>query len=117
MVTSFPRVVEKRRQAVAQNRERVVPRAKRGSPVVGERVRALRRAREIGLPLRDDQALLLERTQCAIHVSDIDALLPEQLGQSLEQLVTVRRALREKAEDSGLAESLDPRADSPAAVR
>ena len=55
-----------------------------------------------------DQALLLEAPQHAVEVADVDALLADQLGQALEQVVAVRRALAQEQQERGDLEALDP---------
>jgi len=116
MVTSFLCVIEKRGQAVAQLRERDEPGAQQLVTLVGERVRALRRAREIAAPLGGDETLVFERPQGPVQVPDVDALLARQLGQSLDELVPMCGTRSEQREKGGLAEALDPCPDLPAAL-
>ena len=54
-----------------------------------------------------------ERTQHAVEIAHVDSPLARELGELLEQLVPVRRALRQKEEERRLAEALDTRAHRP----
>src|SRR5437867_7426308 len=117
MVTSLLRVVEKSRQAVSKLLEGAQPGVENRATLVREGVRPLRRAGQIAAPLGRNEPLVLERPQRAVDVADVDALVADELGQALEELVPVRRPVREESEECGLAEALDPRADFPAPVR
>jgi len=91
MVTSSPSVVEKCRQAITQSSEGVEPRLKHYSALLGQRVRALGRTWKIRLPLRFDESLVLERPKGAVHVADVDPILTDEPGQSLEKLISMGR--------------------------
>jgi hypothetical protein len=110
-------MVEERGQLVSERADRVEPRGEGAPALVSEGVRALRRPGEVGAPLGDDEPLLLERAKRAVDVPDVDALVAQQLREALEQLVAVRRPVREEKEQSELAEALDPGAHVPAALR
>src|SRR5581483_2901471 len=84
---------------------------------VGERVRALGRAGQVGAPLRVDDAVLFERPHDPVEIPDVDALLTDQLRQPVEQLVAVPGAFAQHEQDRRLDEPLDARADRPLARR
>jgi hypothetical protein len=117
MVTSFLCLFEKGRQAVAKLLQRAEPRVENRSPLVGEGVRPLRGPWKVSSPLGDDEPLVLERSERPVDVADVDTIVAGELGEPLEELVPMGRAVRDEHEKSGLAEALDARANLPASVR
>ena len=113
MVTSLPCEIEECAQPVAKLIERGVPRREQVVTLGCQRVRALRRAGEVRAPLGGDDAVVLEQAQRPVQVSDVDTILAGELGQALDELVTVRRSCREQRQEGGLAEALDARAYLP----
>src|SRR4051812_41923343 len=87
--------------------ERVGPAAEERPAGLREPIRAPRRARQLRVPLRLDDPVLLERAEEAVEVADVDPLVAEELRELLDQLVAVARALREQEEDSRLDEPFD----------
>ncbi len=55
-----------------------------------------------------DESLLLEPAQDAVEVADVDALVAHELGEALEQVVAVGRALAQEQEERGDLKALDP---------
>ena len=102
--------------AVARVGERGGPAVEGGAAVRGDLVGALRRPGHGLVPLAGDEALLLERAQDAVEVADVDALVAGQLGQPLEQVVAVGRALAQEQEERGDLEALDAAAAPAPAV-
>jgi hypothetical protein len=116
MVTSLPGSYEKVIQFVAKLLDRIEPRGEHRVTVIRQRVGALRRPREIGLPLRRDEPLVLEGAQCPVQVPDIDAIIARELGETLEEFIAVRRPIGQQDEERRLAEALDARPHLPAPV-
>jgi hypothetical protein len=105
MVTSL---LEKLGETVAQLLDGKEPRGKHLVPLVGQRVGALRRARQLSAPLRGDESFLLERPQLPVEVPDVDPVLAGKLGQPFDELVAMRRPAREQEKERRLAEALHP---------
>ena len=82
MVTSFVDSFEQGVDPVAGLVQPLAPALERAAAVVGDLVRTLRRPRQVVAPLRRDEPALLERTQSAVDVADVDAVGAEQAGSS-----------------------------------
>src|SRR5439155_11853312 len=108
--------MEEERDAVPQRLEGYEPRVECSPAVRGELVRSLRGARKVGAPLGPDEAVLLECPERPVHVSDVDALVDEKCRKSLEELVSMSRAIRQESEKRRLTEPLDPRPHLPRPV-
>src|SRR5262249_5824684 len=51
--------------------------------------------------------LVLERAQRSVQVPDVDPVVTGELGETLEELVAVRRPIGQQYEEGWLAEALD----------
>ena len=91
-------------------------RSRAARPSACDLVGALRRPRDGLVPLAGDVALLLERAQDAVEVADVHALVAGHLGQPLEQVVPVGRALPQEQEERGDLKALDAAAAAATAV-
>ena len=116
MVTSFPSTIEERGEPVSELLERAEPGREHLAAVLGQRVRPLRRPRQLGAPLGGDDSVLLERTERSVEVPDVDAVVSGELRKQLEELVAVGRPVGEQEEERRLAETLDAGADLPGAA-
>src|SRR5215213_5804497 len=76
-------------------------------------VHALRRAGLVRVPLGRDQSVLLECAQYPVEASELRAFARNQLGCTVDELIAVRRLLREQEEQSRLEEPLHATADVP----
>ena len=113
MVTSFPSTIEETGETVSELLERAEPGREHLAAVVGQRVRPLRRSRQLGAPLGGDDPVLLQRTERPVEISHIDAIVSGERRQQLEELVAVRGPIGEQEEERRLAETLDAGADLP----
>src|SRR4051794_2256823 len=76
--------------------------------MLGEGVGALAVA-----PFGGDEPLLFEGAEQAVEVAHLDPRFSGQLGEPLEELGPVRRALAEEKQQSRLGKALDAREDPP----
>jgi hypothetical protein len=116
MVTSLPGSVDEHVQLAAQLLEGGDPQRKNCLALGCQGVGALRGTGQVTAPLGRDEPFVLQRTQLPIDVSDVDAFLTDEPGQTLEELVAMGRAVREEDEETRLAEALDARPHLPGAV-
>ena len=99
--------LEKAVDPVAGLGERGSPPFERLAAALGQLIRALGGAGQGVVPLAPNEALLLERSQDAVEIADIDPLLADQLGQAVEQVVPVGRALAKEQQERRHLEALD----------
>src|SRR3954451_16221088 len=111
MSPPFLVTLEKAVGALARRTQRLGPLVEERAAVLGEGVGALAVA-----PFGGDEPLLFECAEQAVEVAHLDARLAGQLGEPLEELVPVRRALAEQKEQRRLGEALDAREDPPVAA-
>ena len=88
--------------------QRASPLVEERAPLVRQLVDPLARAGRLVVPLGADDPVGLEQAEEAVEVAHVDALAG-QLGELLEQLVAVHRALAEEQQNGRLGEALDPR--------
>src|SRR6266498_385047 len=105
--------VEKACDRALRAAECLRPAIEQPAALVGELVGSLRRARQVGAPLRADEPLLLQRPQEPVEVADVDAPLDAKLRDPLQQLVPVQRPLTQEQQQGGFDESLDARPNVP----
>jgi len=115
MVTSLLVPIEEGRDELLIRAQGLGPAVEQAPAFLGERVDPLGGSGRVVAPLGGDDSVLLEGAQDAVEVAHVDPRLARQLGDLLEQLVPVRRALREQLEESRLPEPLDARAHGPLA--
>src|SRR6185437_12636443 len=77
----------------ARTAEGAGPFVEEAPALLGQLVRALRRAGLTRLPARGDEAVLLERPEDPVEVAHVDTRLAGQGRQRFEELVTVGGAL------------------------
>jgi hypothetical protein len=110
-------VLEKNGQTVSKSFEGIEPRDEHRSPLAREGVRALGGPGKVGTPLGHDELFFFEAAESAVHVADVDPLLPGEGRKAIEQLVAVCRPVREEEQQRGLSETLDAGAHFPGSVR
>src|SRR4051812_13848997 len=108
MSPPFLVTLEKAVGALARRTQRLGPLVEERAAVLGEGVGALAVA-----PFGSDEPLLFERAEQAVQVAHLDPRFAGQLGEPLEELGPVRRALAEEKQQSRLGKALDPREDAP----
>src|SRR5215210_3574859 len=76
-------------------------------------VHALRGARLVGVPLRADEPVLLERAQHPVEAAELRPLAGNELRRAVDELVAVRRLFGEEQEERRLEEAFHASADVP----
>ena len=109
MTLSFEKAVD----AGAGVRERGGPALERLAAFVGQLVRALGGAGKALVPLARDEPLLLERTQDAVEVANVDAFLSDHGRKPFEQVVAVSGAFAQEEQNRRDLKALDPTAPAP----
>jgi hypothetical protein len=115
MVTSLLVPFEERRDELLVRAQRVGPAIQQAPALLGELVDPLARPGRVVAPLGGDDAVLLERAQDAVEVAHVDPPLAGQLLELLQEVVAVRRLLRQQEQERRLAEALDAGSDGPLA--
>src|ERR1051325_8463539 len=105
--------VEEARDGFLRAPQCLGPAIEQATPLVGELVGPLGRARNVGTPLGADEPFLLEGAQEPVEVADVDAALHSHLGKSLEQLVAMEGPLPQQQEQRRFDEALDAGGDVP----
>src|SRR5204863_882408 len=95
--------------------QRLGPAVEQAPAFGGQLVGALGRPGEVGAPLGADDTFGLERAEEAVEVADVDAPLPHDLREPLDQLVTVQRPLTQEQQERRLDEALHASANVPVA--
>src|SRR3954454_20572770 len=111
MSPPFLVTLEKAVGALARRTQRLGPLVEERAAVLGEGVGALAVA-----PFGGDEPLLFECAEQAVEVAHLDARLAGQLGEPLEELVPVCRALAQEKEQRRLCEPLDAAKAPPVPV-
>src|SRR3954452_1981120 len=94
--------LEKTVGAFTRRAQRLGPLVEERAAVLGEGVGAL----AVG-PFGGDEPLLFERAEQAVEIAHLDARLAGQLGEPLEELVPVCRALAQEEQQRSLCDPLD----------
>src|SRR3954467_5894914 len=111
MSPPFLVTLEKTVGAFTRRAQRLGPLFEERAAMLGEGVGALAIA-----PFGGDEPLLFERAEQAVEIAHLDARLAGQLGEPLEELVPVCRALAQEKEQRRLCEAFDAGKDPPVSV-